>query len=132
MRLLISSYFEKESVVHLTVLEYSVIQQFFVEALSITTNGLNTIEEAKKDETWRQELITQLVDELLWHAKSFALRLMADTAFEDKDKSEESRRKLGFLAHDKKFVKLIKDTMHEILSYYRGGKLLEIDKTLHP
>jgi hypothetical protein len=37
-----------------------------------------------------------------------------------------------FLAHDEKFIKLKKDTMHEILSYYGGGKLLELDKTLYP
>jgi hypothetical protein len=63
-------------------------------------------------------------DDLLWHAKSLALRLMVDTASKDKDKSQRSLRLLSFLTHDKKFVKLVKDTIHEILSYYGGGKLL--------
>jgi hypothetical protein len=52
---------------------------------------------------------------------------MVDIASKDKDKSRRSRRLLSFLTHDKKFVKLIKDTMHEILSYYGGGRLLELE-----
>jgi hypothetical protein len=131
MRLLISSYFEKETVNRPTVLEYSVIKQFFAQRLSITNNGLSAIEEAEKDETWRQELIIQLEDDLVWHAKSFALRLLVDIGSKDKEKSQKSRLIWSFLANDNKFVKLAEDAVHEIRSYYIGGRLLGLDKALH-
>jgi hypothetical protein len=150
VKLLLSPYFEKETVAgRLTHLQFRVIVDFLQEALRIVEQGLNIIEnqteldiymfeeenktrKVKKYRTWEEEQIAKLEDDLEWHAKSLALRLMVDTASKDKDKAEESRRKLNFLAHDEKFVKLVKDTMHEILSYYGGGKLLELDKTLHP
>jgi hypothetical protein len=150
MRLLLSSYFEKQTITgRLTTLEYMVINRFLIEALHIIKRRvdiidnvdeseiyiheeLNKSKKGKKYRTWKEEQITELEDDLLWHTKSLALRLMVDSASKDKEKSEESRRKLSFLAHDKKFVKLVIDTMHEILSYYGGGKLLELDKTLHP
>lgn len=146
MRLLLSSYFEKQTVLgRLTPYEYWMIIRFLLEALSIIKRSLDIIdnvdeaeiyvhevlnksEKGKKYRTWKEEQISELEDDLLWHAKSLALRLMVDTASNDKDKSRRSLRLLGFLTHDKKFVKLVKDTMHEILSYYRGGKLLELDK----
>jgi hypothetical protein len=128
----LSPYFEKKTVVRTTLPMYQALLQFLKEACSITIETLNKVQEAKKqdDRTWIQEKIPALEDELLWHAKSFALRLMVDTASKDKDKSQKSRHLLSFLAHDKKFVKLVKDTMHEILSYYGGGRLLELDKAL--
>jgi hypothetical protein len=146
MRLLLSSYFEKQTVLdRLTPHEYFMIIRFLHEALHIIKQRVDIIdnvdeseiyihevvnksEKGKKYRTWKEEQIAELEDDLLWHAKSLALRLMVDTASRDKDKSQMSRRILSFLAHDKKFVKLIKDTMHEILSYYGGGKLLELDK----
>jgi hypothetical protein len=150
VKLLLSPYFEKESVAgRLTTLQFSVIRDFLQGALHIVNQRLSMIEnqtesdiyifeelnknkKVKKYTTRREEMISKLEDDLEWHAKSFALRLMVDTASEDKDKSEQSRSILRFLAHDEKFVKLVKDTMHEILSYYDGDKLLEFDKTLHP
>jgi hypothetical protein len=146
MRLLLSSYFEKQTVLgRHTPYEYFMIIRFLLEALSIIKQRvdiidnvdeaeiyvhevLNKSEKGKKYRTWKEEQISELEDDLLWHAKSLALRLMVDTASNDKDKSRRSLRLLGFLMHDKKFVKLVKGTMHEILSYYRGGKLLELDK----
>jgi hypothetical protein len=143
MRLLLSSYFEKQTVTgRLPPHEYWMIIRFLLGALDIIKQRvdiidnvdeseiyvhevLNKSEKGKKHRTWKEEQISKLEDDLLWHAKSLALRLMVDTASKDKDKSRKSLRILSFLAHDKKFVKLIKDTMHEILSYYGGGKLLE-------
>lgn len=150
MRLALSSYFEKQTITgRLTHSEYMMINLFLTRTLDIIKRRLAIIDNVDKSEiylheesnkrkkgkqsrTWKEKQITELEDDLLWHAKSLALRLMVDTASKDKEKSEESRRKLSFLAQDKKFVKLVKDTMHEILSYYGGGKLLELDKTLHP
>jgi hypothetical protein len=150
MRLLLSSYFEKQTVLgRLTPHEYMMINSFLHEALRIIKQRVDIIDKVdeseiyihevlnkskngKKYRTWKEEQIAKLEDDLLWHAKSLALRLMVDTASKDKEKSEKSRRILHFLAHDKKFVKLVRDTMHEILSYYGGGKLLEFDKALHP
>lgn len=130
IRLLLSPYFEKETVAGLLdALEFSVIKDFLQEALNIVNQRLSMIKEPDEID---KEQIAKLEDDLGWHAKSFPLRLMVNTASKDKKKSEESRRKLSFLAHDKKFVKLIIDTMQEILSYYGGGKLLELDKSLHP
>jgi hypothetical protein len=140
MRLLLSSYFEKQTVLgHLTPHEYMVMNRFLHEALLIIKERvdiidnvdeseiyihkeLNKSKKGKKHRTWKEEEIVKLEDDLRWHAKSLALRLMVDTASKDKEKNHESRRMLGFLVHDKKFVNLVKDTMHEILSYYRGGK----------
>ena len=150
MRLLLSSYFEKQTILRrLTPHEYRMINLFLLEALDIVKRSvdridkvdeseiyihevLNKSKEGKKYRTRKQEQIAKLEDDLLWHAKSLALRLMVDTASKDKDKSMKSLHLLSFLAHDKKFVRLIKNTMHEILSYYGGGKLLEVDKALHP
>ncbi len=151
IQLLLSPYFEKEAVAgRLTSLRSSVIRDFLQGALDIISQRLSMIEESDELDffkhetsntrkkvtkyiTWREEMITKLEDDLEWHVKSFALRLMADTASKDKDKAKRSRSILDdFLAHDEKFVKLVKDTLHEILSYYGGGKLLELDKTLHP
>jgi hypothetical protein len=140
MRLLLSSYFEKQTVLgHLAPYEHGMIIQFLHEALRIikqTVDRIDNVDESeiyvheavsksekgKKYRTWKQEQISKLEDDLLWHAKSLALRLMVNIASKDKDKSQKSLRLLSFLAHDKKFVKLIKGTMHEILSYYRGCK----------
>lgn len=150
MKLLLSPYFERETVAgRLTTLQFWMIRDFLQEALHIVEQGLSKIEnptelsvymfeeenktrKIKKYRTWEEEQMAKLEDELQWHAKSFALRLIVDTASKDKEKSEESRNKLSFLFHDKKFLKLAEDTMHEILSYYRGGKLLEYDRNLHP
>lgn len=150
MKLLLSPYFEEKTVAgRLTTLEFRVIRDFLQEALHIVKQRLSIIEnqtefdifmfeelnknkKVKKYRTWKEEQIAKLEDDLQWHAKSFALRMIVDTASKDKEKSEESRRKLSFLAHDKKFVKFVEDTMHEILSVYRGGRLLELDRTLHP
>lgn len=150
MSLLLASYFEKQTVLgRLTPHEYFMIIRFLLEALHIIKQRVDIIdnvdeseiyihevvnksEKRKKYRTWKEEQVSKLEDDLMWHAKSVALRLMVDTASKDKDKSQKSLRLLSFLTHDKKFVKLVKDTMHEILSYYGGGKLLEFDKTLHP
>jgi hypothetical protein len=131
IQLLLSPYFEKETVAgRLTVLQYGVISGFLLEALLIVGRRLNIIEnkpkldillfeeqnrnkKVKKYKTWREEQIAKLEDDLDWHAKSFALRLMYDNASEDEDKREQSRSILnGFLIHDKKFVKFVEDTMH--------------------
>lgn len=144
MKLLLSSYFEKKTFASPTVEDDIVMMDFFLESLRIVKKRLSWIEnpngsdiiheklrknrKGKKSKTWKQEQIRQLEDDLMWHAKSFALRLMADIASKDKDKRQKSRRILSFLAQDKKFVKLVEDAMHEILSYYRGGRLLELDK----
>jgi hypothetical protein len=131
MQLLLSPYFEKETVAgRLTYLQFSVIKDFLQESLHMVRQRLsiiesqtefdilmfekqNKIKKVKKYKTWREEQIAKLEDDLDWHAKSFALRLMYDNASEDKDKSEQSRDILnGFLIHDKKFVKLVEDTMH--------------------
>jgi hypothetical protein len=94
--------------------------------------GLNKNKKVKKYRTGREKQIAELEDDLEWHAKAFVLRLMVDTASKDRDKRKESRYILdNFLAYDEKFIKLKKDTMHEILSYYEGRKLLELDKTLN-
>jgi hypothetical protein len=138
MRLLLSSYFEKQTVLgRLTPHEYWMIIRFLLEALRIIKRSLDIIdnvdeseiyihevvnksEKGKKYRTWKEEQVAKLEDDLLWHAKSLALRLMVDTASRDIDKSQRSLRILSFLTHDKKFVKLVKNTMHEILSYYGG------------
>ena len=131
MQLLLSPYFEKETVAgRITYLQFGVIRDFLQEAVRIVERSLNIIEnqskfdiymfekrnknkKVKKYKTWREEQIAKLEDDLDWHAKSFALRLMVNNASEDKDKSEQSRKILnGFLIHDKKFVKLVEDTMH--------------------
>jgi hypothetical protein len=131
MQLLLSPYFEKETVAgRLTYLQFSVIKDFLQESLHIIRQRLsiiesqtefdilmfekqNKIKKVKKYRTWREEQIAKLEDDLDWHAKSFALRLMYDNASEDEDKREQSRSILnGFLIHDKKFVKFIEDTMH--------------------
>jgi hypothetical protein len=157
MKLLLSPYFEKKTVasdvlsdIDLSTIEPGLIRDFLQEALHIVERKLSIIDneteldnswfevqnknkKVKKYRTWREKQIAKLKDELEWHAKSFVLRLMVDTASKDRDKRKESRYILDeFLAHDEKFIKLKKDTMHEILSYYGGGKLLELDKTLHP
>jgi hypothetical protein len=150
MRLLLSSYFEKRTITgRLPPYEYWMIIGFLLEAIHIIKQtvdridnvdeseiylheAVNNIEKGKKYGTWKEEQISKMEDDLLWHAKSLALRLMVDIASKDKDKSRKSLRLLSFLAHDKKFVRLIKNTMHEILSYYGGGKLLQVDKVLHP
>ena len=146
MRLLLFSYFEKQTVLgRLTPHEYWMILRFLLEALRIIKRSLDIIdnvdeseiyihevlnksEKGKKYRTWKEEQIAKLEDDLMWHAKSLALRLMVDIASKDKDKSQRSLRLLSFLTHDKKFVKLVKNTMHEMLSYYGGGKLLELEK----
>jgi hypothetical protein len=123
---LLSPYFEKKTFDPLTTEMYFTIVRFLHEACSITTERLNQIEQAKKenDEAEYQEQIRGLEDELLWHAKSFALRLWVDSASSNKDKCQRSRFILSFLAHDKKFCKLADNTVREILSYYKGGRLL--------
>jgi hypothetical protein len=149
MKLLFSPYFEEKTVAgRFTTLEFRVIRDFSQEALHIVKQRLSIIEnqteldifmfeelnknkKVKKYRTWREEQIAKLEDDLEWHAKSFALRLMVDTASNDRDKSEESHRKLNFLAHDEKFVKLADNAVREILSYHRFGKSLELDKA-HP
>ncbi len=146
MRLLISSYFEKQTVLgRLTTLEDEVISRFLHEALRVIKRRVDIIDnvdeseihireeinkgkKGKKYRTWKLEEIANLEDDLEWHAKSLGLRLMVDTASKDKEKSKKSRHMLRLLAQDKKFVNLVKDTMNEILSYYGGGKLLELDK----
>jgi hypothetical protein len=162
MKLLLSPYFEKKTVasdelstmvvpsVYLPTIGPSVIGDFLQEALHIVERKLSIIDneteldnswfevqnknkKVKKYRSWREKQIAKLKDDLECHAKSFVLRLMVDTASKDRDKRKKSRYILDdFLAHDKNFVKLKKDTMHGILSYYGGGKLLELDKTLHP
>jgi hypothetical protein len=126
MSTLLSSYFEKKTVIRLTTEMYFTIVQFLHEACSITIKRLNKIEQAKKenDKAEYQEQIRELEDDLLWHAKSFALRLLVDSAASKKDKRKRSRRILSFLAHDKKFYKLADTGVREILSYYKGGRLL--------
>jgi hypothetical protein len=139
MRLLLSSFFEKQTVLgRLTPHEYFMIIRFLLEALHIVKQRVDIIdnvdepeiyihevvnksEKGKKYTTWKEEQVAKMEDDLLWHAKSLALRLMVDTASKDKDKSQRSLRLLSFLTHDKKFVKLVKDTMHEISSYYGRG-----------
>jgi hypothetical protein len=79
---------------------------------------INKGKKRKKYRTWKLEEIANLEDDLEWHAKSLGLRLMVDTASKEKEKSKESRRILSFLRQDKKFEKLIKETMHEIQAYY--------------
>jgi hypothetical protein len=136
MRLLLSSYFEKQTVLgRLTTQEYDVINRFLREALRIIKRRVDTIDNVdeseihireeinkgkkrKKYRTWKLEEIANLEDDLEWHAKSLGLRLMVDTASKEKEKSKESRRILSFLRQDKKFEKLIKETMHEIQAYY--------------
>jgi hypothetical protein len=149
VKLLLSPYFEKETVAgRLTYLQFGVIRDFLLGALHIVKQGLSMIESEELDffkhetpstrkqvtkyTTWREEQIAKLEDDLDWRAKSFALRLIADAASKDKEKSKESRSKLNFLLHDKKFLKLAEDTTHEILSVYRGGRLIELDKNVHP
>ena len=91
--------------------------------------GQNKNKKVKKYRTWREEQIAKLEDDLERHAKSFVLRLMVDTASKDRAKRKKSRYIMDdFLAHDEKFIKLKKDTMHKMLSYYGGGKLLETEK----
>jgi hypothetical protein len=126
MRVFLSSYFEKKTVLHPTTAMYFTIAHFLIEACIITTRRLSQIEEAIKenDETERQGQITKLEDDLVWHAKSFALRLMVDSAARNKDKRHTSRIILSDLAHDKKFVKLADTAVRDILSYYKGGELL--------
>jgi hypothetical protein len=126
MKVLLSSYFEKKTVVRLTPPMYFMIVRFLHERCSITTERLSEIEQAKKenDEAECQEQITRLEDDLVSHAKSFALRLLVDSAASYKDKRERSRHILSFLAHDKKFLKLLDTAVREILSYYKGGELL--------
>jgi hypothetical protein len=162
MKLLLSPYFEKKTVASdersnkvvavaylPTTIGPRVIGNFLQEALHIVERRLSILDneteltnfmfeelnknkKVKKYRTWREEQIAELEDDLEWHAKSFVLRLMVDTASKDRDKRKESHYILDdFLAHDKKFIKLKKDTMYEILSYYRGGKLLERNKNLH-
>lgn len=145
IKLLLSPYFEKETVAgRLTTLQYWMIIDFLQGALHMVEQRLRIIEnqtesdiyifeelnknkKVKKYRTWKEEQIAILEDDLQWHAKSFALRLIVDTASKDKEKSEKSRSKLNFLAHDKKFVELVETTLHEILSYYRAGRLLQLD-----
>jgi hypothetical protein len=127
MRMLLSSYFEKKTFVRLTTAMYFTIAHFLIEACSITTRRLSSVEEAIKenDEAERQEQITRLEDDLLWHAKSFALRLIIDSA-SHKDDAYHRRRRLVLrdLAHDKKFHKLAETAVCEIVSYYKGGEFL--------
>jgi hypothetical protein len=133
MRVLLSSYFEKKSVRRIKPTLYSTIAGFLIEACSITSRSLGKIENARreKDEEEYQEQIRILEDDLLWHAKSFALRLLADSTSRNKARRLKSRAILSELAHDKKFVKLVDMAVSEIHSPYRrvGGRGKQIART---
>jgi hypothetical protein len=127
MSTLLSPYFEKKSFERLTTKMHFTIVLFLLESCKITIERLSQIEAEEKKgkgEAKRQEQIKRLEDDLLWHAKSFVLRLFVDSAASNKDKCQRSRHILSFLAYDKKFYKLADTTIREILSYYKGGKLL--------
>jgi hypothetical protein len=129
MSTLLHSYFEKKTFDRLTTEMYFTIVRFLHEACSITTERLSKIEAEErkgKGKAERQEQIKRLEDDLVWHAKSFALRLLVDSAASNKDKHRSSRSILRNLAHDKKFFKLADTTVREILSYYKGGGLLRL------
>ena len=108
---------------------YFTMVKFLPEAISITNRRLGEIENpnplAENKEAKRQEQITRLGDDLLWHAKSFALRLMIDAASVEDHEYHRSRRIiLRQLAQDKKFYKLADTAVREILPYYKGRELL--------
>lgn len=127
MRVLLASYFEKKTLLRLRSELYFTIAQFLIGACNITIKRLSQIEDAtrRNDKKERLELIRRLQDDLLWHAKSFALRLLVDSASpEDDDYHRSRRRVLSTLAYDKKFYKLADIAIREILSYYKGGRLL--------
>jgi hypothetical protein len=121
MRVLLSSYFEKKTVIHPTTEMYFTIVQFLHERCSITTERLSQIEKARKenDKTESQEQITRLEEDLVWHAKSFALRVLIYSAADKKDGRRRSWRSiLAHLARDKKFSELLDTAVREVQSSY--------------
>ncbi len=133
---LLSPYFEKRSIVHASPYVHWAVWLYLNKACSITNNALNSIKEAaarniddNKDnddtEQERQDIIARLKDDLYWHAKSFALRLLVFPAGGKKKKEQHKKRIriLMNLASDKKFSKLLSTAVYEIQSTYEGLKV---------
>lgn len=83
---LLSPYFEKRNIVHAAPFLHFAVILYLYRACNITNEALNkiktiaatrTIDGDKEDsEQERQDIIATLKDDLDWHAKSFALRLL--------------------------------------------------------
>jgi hypothetical protein len=133
---LLSPYFEESSIVHASPLVHFAVVLYLNRACRITNDALNKIKEVAATitttttdgnkenddkEQERQDIIARLEDDLDWHAKSFALRLLVLPAGDKKWKQRERRFCiLERLASDKKFSKLLDTTVHEVQASYKG------------
>jgi hypothetical protein len=128
---LLSPYLEESSIVRRTLLLHIALVLYLYRACNITNEALNKMKEAEAattiDGDWegneqeRQDIIAKLKDDLEWHAKSFALRLLVDCVA---DRNNERRRDrihiLLDLKSDKKFSKLLDTVVSEVQSSYEG------------
>jgi hypothetical protein len=128
---LLSPYFEERNIVHADPYLHFAIVLYLYRACKITDEALNKIKETTEttsttngdiegSQQERQDtIIATLKDDLKWHAKSFALQLLVDSAA---DKNDERRRKririLLNLASDEKFSELLDTVVHEAQSSY--------------
>jgi hypothetical protein len=131
---LLAPYFEKRNIVHASPLVHFAVVLYLNRACHITNDALKKIEKVagvtittdgnKGDdykEQERQDIIARLKDDLDWHAKSLALRLLVLPAREKKEEERSKRiRALMDLASDKKFSKLLDTVVHEVQSSYKG------------
>lgn len=129
---LLSPYFEKRNIVHATPFLHFAVVLYLYKACNITNEALNKIKttaattraidgDKEDSEQERQDIIATLKDDLDWHAKSFALRLLVLPAADKKDERRGRRvRILLDLASDKKFSKLLDTAVHEVQASYEG------------
>jgi hypothetical protein len=126
---LLSPYFEEGSVVHASPFVHFAFVLYLNRACRITNDALNKIKEVAAIRTTtdgdkeqeRQDVMAKLEDDLDWHAKSFALRLLIFPAGDKREEQRERRfRILERLASDKKFSSLLDTAVHEIHASYKG------------
>jgi hypothetical protein len=118
---LLSPYFEESSLVRRTPPLHFAVALYLYRACNITNEALNKIKEVvaatsidsdrEGNEQERQDIIAKLKDDLEWHAKSFALRLLVDW---------DQIHILLDLKSDKKFSKLLDTVVREVQSSYEG------------
>ncbi len=127
---LLSPYFEERKTIRPNPYVHIAVASYLCGACNIINEALKKIKElvattpdGDKEgiRQERQDIVVALKDDLAWHAKSFALRLLIDSAA---DKNTERRKRrihtLQSLKLDKKFSNLLDTIVHEVQSSYKG------------
>jgi DNA-binding Lrp family transcriptional regulator len=131
---LLSPYFEEKNIVHANAYLHFAVVLYLNRACKIINEAFNKIKETTgattstangdiEDSKQEQQdiIIATLKDDLEWHAKSFALKLLVDSVA---DKNYDRRTKrigiLRNLASDKKFSEFLDTVVYEVQSSYEG------------